>query len=170
MGASLATDWLARVSPLRAADLTNPDPPTSSTAGSLAPTGVNQSQLALAVLAVTDANGLGDFQSRTGYAYDGTQSAHVNAGVLGVTFFLTSYRELPGSKNLEAAEKLYAGACARVAQLLPAGSSQLTPTPDRGTPDFDRSRFGDITLQAPGSSNAIGGIGGIGNLEPGLFS
>jgi hypothetical protein len=89
----------------------------------------------------------------------------VNAGVRGVTYFLMLGREIPGTKALEAAEKLYAQACARVATLLPTGSSLLTPTPDVGVPDFDRSRFGDIVPQAPGSNNSIGG-----GLGPGIFS
>lgn len=163
MSASLANDWLARVSPLRAADLTNPDPPTASTASSLAPTAVNMAQLGQAV-----ADATANFTDRTGQAYNGLLNNHVAAGVLGVTFYLQSYRELPGTKSLDAAEKAWTRACARLALLLPTGSSQLQPSIDCGVPDFDRSRFGDITPQAPGpSNNSPGGL--IGN-PPGLFS
>ena len=152
---TLATEWTARVSTARAVELTNPDDATA--------TAVDATRLAAAA-----ADAGARFTALTGVsAISLTDARHVQAGVLGITAVLYSYRALPQSAAGEAAEKAFADACDGIrrqsggagAPVMPRTSSTLDPTTDadmgRTKPSFDPANLGSLLPAPPSAGGAV---------------
>lgn len=144
MGA-LATAWQARISSQQQIQLTNAD-----TEGG---TSVNTTRLAAAE---TDASN--QFFTLTGVEFDSTDTLHITIGVLGVTYFLYSYRGLPKSGPVEAAKQEWEQACSRYAKTggalvwgTPLTNSNLQPTEDESgeLPRFDRRVLSELIPRMP---------------------
>lgn len=144
MGA-LATAWQVRLSSQQQIALTNPDDTTASS--------VNATRLAAAE---TDASNA--FYALTGVEFDSTNSEHVSIGVLGVTYYLYTYRGLPKSASTEAAKTEWERIIDKwnrtrgnMTWQVPLTNSQLNPTQDEpgALPRFDRRVLSDLVPRAP---------------------
>lgn len=144
MGA-LATAWQARLSTQQQINLTNPDVESATTVNA-------------AVLAAAETDASNTFFFRTGIAFDSTNAEHLTVGVLGVTYFLYSYRGMPKSAAAEAAREEWeriTGSFARTRGALtwqsPKTDSLLVPSGDDpgALPYFDRRVIGDMKPLQP---------------------
>lgn len=144
MGA-LATAWQVRVPAKVQLDLTNPD--------------VEQAvSVNATVLAAAETDATNTFLDQTGVAFDSTNTAHITVAVLGVTYFLHSYKGLPRSAPANDAREAWDKACARFARTRgalvwnsPITDSNLQPTRDQSgaLPKFDRRVWQDVIPRAP---------------------
>jgi hypothetical protein len=140
---------VTRHSNARLVELTNPDTTNATT--------IDTDR---ADAAVADAEA--EFEDVVCTAYDGTNTRHVSAAVEGVMYYLASRNSIVGSEAVEAMRTRWVERLNRLARastrkrIMPSTNSVLTVSAERANtsdvvrPDFDRAKFGDLTLRNRG--------------------